>query len=59
MDNPFDSKNEDALKDASLADGWQRYAPYTPLRVFGRSGCPEGKRPSGIRAMQHEHHHPE
>ena len=46
MDNPFDSKNEDALKDAFLADGWQRYAPYTPLRVFGRSGCPERKRPS-------------
>ena len=46
MDNPFVSKNEDALKDAFLADGWQRYAPYTPLRVFGRSGCPERKRPS-------------
>ncbi len=25
MDNRFDSNNEDALKDASLADGWQRY----------------------------------
>jgi hypothetical protein len=33
MDNPFDSKNEDALKDASLADGWQRYAPYGSVSV--------------------------
>ena len=25
MDNPFDPKNEAALREASVADGWQRY----------------------------------
>ncbi len=25
MDDPFDPKNESALSDLSLADGWQRY----------------------------------
>lgn len=31
MDDPFDPKNEAALRDASLADGWQRYV------IVGRS----------------------
>jgi hypothetical protein len=25
MDNPFDPKNEDALREAFVADGWRRY----------------------------------